>query len=580
MFDQVPSNMQTSSSSPSSSHSSSEMYYTNVLFGHPLFAPSVLIRRNNENDGPAQPPTAQSERASPINDDFIELDVVSDSAPTLSGDEADQLNISSKQTPSSAVNSTLNSGNQMNLSQEKIITESAVDESPAVSSEPIQPPKLNSTRSPSPDCLIPQSSFFPASGSRSSCCDVFLMSEHDISPGNSITSTVVNLLRGCNLLDSHSLEDLCDYLPILRHKYPPLTSNLLTVPVLQTPTPSTLTSRRQQIQKKSSSLPSRLASDDSDSPSGTGTSGEPNQTSPTYGGRMVDYLLTCSRLGSTSLADFRPLTRAHHTVEGEERSQPLLPLDWRRGRSDGLVCVAGASRSLASRVMGRFITDVGANASPENLGQWLAGWIRTGAVIFFAQLDTPSRVGETGRCQNITNACCELTWRHRLVFGVTDYSYVHLSNPIEIIHVRSLMTALHTKTTICVPKSDLLKLWNSDKAMLRGSFDENPAKSDQDLSLITLHSDPRWCQLNILGQVIAILRERDWCMERRAQGQTSVEASTSNGNQVSLSQENLRCEPHLVVPCDQRPGFSLFLPRNASLDKPLKRPMTPQPMYS
>lgn len=135
---------------------------------------------------------------------------------------------------------------------------------------------------------------------------------------------------------------------------------------------------------------------------------------------MVDYLLSCSHLGSTSLADFRPLPRAYNVVEGEERSQPLLPLDWRRGRSDGLVCVAGASRSLASRVMGRFITDIGDSGSPEHLGYWLAGWIRTGAVIFFAQLDTPSRVGAS-RCQNGTNACCELTWRHRLVFGVTDY---------------------------------------------------------------------------------------------------------------------------------------------------------------
>lgn len=93
MFDQVPSNMQTSSSSPSSSHSSSEMYYTNVLFGHPLFAPSVLIRRSNENDSHTRPSTTQSERTSPLNDDFIDLDVVSDSAPTLSGDEADQPNI-------------------------------------------------------------------------------------------------------------------------------------------------------------------------------------------------------------------------------------------------------------------------------------------------------------------------------------------------------------------------------------------------------------------------------------------------------------------------------------------------------
>ncbi|KAM3175822.1 hypothetical protein ACTXT7_007763 [Hymenolepis weldensis] len=566
MFDQVQDNMRTSSSSPpNSSHPSSDMYYTNVLFGHPLFAPSVLIRSNNEIGSQAQPPTTRNEGTSSLNDDFIDLDVVSDSAATLSGDETDNHN-SNSSPPASSSNlsnrlsfsenpplstslpkSSLQqssidmvaslpsrSDNQSNIPQTK--TESQDLEQPSSSLEQFRPSTVGLDES-SP---IPQSS---SNYSSSSSCDVFLMPDHEIAQGNSITSTVVNLLRGCNLLDSHSLEDLCNYLPILRHKYPPLTSNL---PPHSTPS-STSHARRQQIQKKSSSLPSRLATScDSDS----APTGEvpPRSTQSIHGGRMVDYLLTCSSLGSTSISDF------HHVVGGEggekSRKRVRLPLDWRRGRSDGLVGIAGASRSLASRVRGQFVTDVvGENGDAERLGHWLSSWIRSGAVIFFAQLDTPG-------------------------------TYVHLSNPIEKIHVRSLLAAFNTKTTICVPKSDLLNLWRSDEAVEQDSFGETPAKSDQDLSLLAFNSDPRWCQFNILGQVIATLRERDWGIEGQSQGQNSMEPSTSNGFQGSVYQENLKCEPHLIVPCDQRPGFSLFLPRNPSLDKPLKRRLTPQPLYS
>ena len=65
------------------------MYYTNVFFGHPFFAPSALIRRNDENATILPQPVNQTEGLSTLNDDFIELDVRSESAHTISGDEAD-----------------------------------------------------------------------------------------------------------------------------------------------------------------------------------------------------------------------------------------------------------------------------------------------------------------------------------------------------------------------------------------------------------------------------------------------------------------------------------------------------------
>ncbi|VDO03975.1 unnamed protein product [Rodentolepis nana] len=597
MLDPVDNMRSSSPPPPDSTHPSSEMYYTNVLFGHPLFAPSVLLRRNSENGSQAPPPTTHNELTSSLNDDFIELDVASGSITNLSDHGTDDhnsinsLHVSSPNLvnrPSSESSHISPSSSGLILEQPPIFMadvlpnqsdnhsnipqikpESPGVDQPSSSSEQFLPSSTGVDES-----SIPQSSSIYSLPSSS---DAFLMSEHEIAQGNSITSTV----RGCDLLDSHSLEDLCNYLPILCHKYPPLTSDL---PPHSTPS-STSHARRQQIQKKSSSLPSRLTASSDDESASIGDEAPPRCIQSIHGGRMVDYLLTCSRLGSTSISDF-------HNIVGEGDKDPRkrvrLPLDWRRGRSDGLVSIVGASRSLASRVTGRFVTDVfEENGDAEHLGHWLSSWIQSGAVIFFAQLDTPDcrSGGKMTGCHNQTNSCCELIWRHRLVYGVTNNTFVHLSNPIEKLHVRSLMAAFNTKTTICVPKSDLLNLWRSDEMLKQGYLNGTPTRSDQDLSLLAVHSDPRWCQFNILGkrstdkllerQVIATLRECDWGMERQSLGQNSMEPSTSNGLQETIYQENLRCEPHLVIPCDQRPGFSLFLPRSASLDKPLEGRLTP-----
>ncbi|KAL5106148.1 hypothetical protein TcWFU_003645 [Taenia crassiceps] len=622
MLDEVSSAMQ-ASSSPSSDHSSTDMYYTNVLFGHPLFAPSALVRRSSQNGSQTEQPISPSDGLLAFSEDFIEVDVHSDSAPTSSdAGSDDHILVDTPPTSSSLdvqdgfadsqpatafvpiANPQQNTDAADNLISSSIplqteigllgpnCVENPLSDNPQASSssslEELLPRKSdrNGSNSSLPAYTVFQSSYFPATDEHSSDCDVFLMHEHDIAPGNSMTSTVVNLLRGCNLLDSHTLEDLCNYLPILRRKYPPLTSNLTVPPQPPSNTPPP-NERRQQVQKTFSLL-SRMPCSSS--------GGATLSLAPLVpcGGRLVDYLLTCSRLGSTALADFLPLEGG---ISSTDRSH-LLPLDWRRGRSDGLVCLATASRSVGLRVVGRFVADWQSYASPslrartDSLGRWLAEWIRAGAVVFFAQLDSPQRDSRSSsvRCQSTSNSnsgCCELTWRHRLVYGVTGYSYIHLSNPIETVHVRSLKAALNVETTICVPKTDLLKLWTSDGALSQDSCDSHSFRTDQDLSLLAQHEDPRWRHLNILGQVISTLRDRDNYAERHAQDQKSsldgVTDGNGNGNASSRNdpfQDNLRSEPHLIVPCVQKPGFSLFIPRNTTLDDPLVRSLTNQLLYT
>lgn len=89
MLNEVKSAMQASSSSPSSDHSSTDMYYTNVLFGHPLLAPSALVRRSSQSGDQTEQPITPSDGPLAFSEDFIELDVRSDSAPTSSDADSD-----------------------------------------------------------------------------------------------------------------------------------------------------------------------------------------------------------------------------------------------------------------------------------------------------------------------------------------------------------------------------------------------------------------------------------------------------------------------------------------------------------
>lgn len=145
------------------------------------------------------------------------------------------------------------------------------------------------------------------------------------------------------------------------------------------------------------------------------------------GGDLVDYLLTCSRLGSTTLADFL-------SPAGSAVSTPELPLDWRRGRSDGMVCLVTTSPTLGPLLSGRFVPQGSAGCSfaqsPADLMRWLAHQLTVGAVVMVALLNRSSGISSSPplSCHanaggllgcGATNRCCELLWRHRMVFGVS-----------------------------------------------------------------------------------------------------------------------------------------------------------------
>ncbi|BHF74602.1 hypothetical protein SprV_0501768800 [Sparganum proliferum] len=416
------------------------------------------------------------------------------------------------------------------------------------------------------------------------CMDVQLMPLSDVASGSSMTCTLVNLLRGLSLVDRYTLEDLCDYLPARKHRCPPRRRQRPqqyrpvsveegfpkidpTSPLSPPPSPPSSCSSSSAVsislhkraadaalRKKSTSLPSRIPH----------SAGKPTDS----GGCLVNYLLTCSRLGSNAISDFLPTdsdpclycnangvgagvldheVAASNCYQGvlrcpaclavtdEVDSPPchLLASDWRRGRSDGLVCVvagcdaavciSGAtaaaaaglhlSPSLSSTdlavssgcacgissssrppkprlsclIAGRFLP--GANSwrgiwptttassqfrsgtAKADIVTWISVWIQAGGVLFFTQLDDSS--SSSGGRDFTEKAVHELCWRHRLVLGVSGGKHIHLSNPLEVVSASWILSYLAKLTKLSIQKSDVMQLWRLDANFANPNFTAN-----------------------------------------------------------------------------------------------------------
>lgn len=77
-----------------------------------------------------------------------------------------------------------------------------------------------------------------------------------------------------------------------------------------------------------------------------------------------------------------------------------------------------------------------------------------------------------------------------------------------------------------------------------------------DFSPLACQLDPRWNELNVLGQVLQTLRDLGSVCSVRGPGQT-----TSSGMAGNCSLERSSLSSSIVIPCAQSPGFSLFVPK-------------------
>ncbi|KAG7201920.1 hypothetical protein KM043_004630 [Ampulex compressa] len=146
-----------------------------------------------------------------------------------------------------------------------------------------------------------------------------------------------------------------------------------------------------------------------------------------------------------------------------------------------------------------------------SLSHWLHYWISKGAVPI-ATLN----LQHCGEGSDIPDA-----WHHQMIFGVGQ-SGIYLTNPLECLPEQVVWHLLVSPSILLVRRADVLAHWNSNT----------------DLTPLTL-MDQKWRKLNVLGQVVNMVRE---AMSQKQQGNTTSTGTT-----------------HIRIPASYQAGITLVM---------------------
>ncbi|XP_052233589.1 uncharacterized protein LOC127846407 isoform X1 [Dreissena polymorpha] len=191
--------------------------------------------------------------------------------------------------------------------------------------------------------------------------------------------------------------------------------------------------------------------------------------------------------------------------------------------------IEGITRVTRGAIRGRFF-----HFYPQrdvDLLKWLGHWIKMGAVpLATLNLQKGVKPGWT-----IPDA-----WHHQMVYGVSSKG-VYLTNPLEIVPESVIMEQLTSDSVLLVRRQDVVTRFR----------DWCP------LNEIIQQRDPRWCTLNVLGQVVHMLREQ--CMP---------------ADQLL----SMKCQltSHIQIPAAYKAGISLFMRANSdNIDDLMNAPELP-----
>ncbi|KAK7504557.1 hypothetical protein BaRGS_00004043 [Batillaria attramentaria] len=182
--------------------------------------------------------------------------------------------------------------------------------------------------------------------------------------------------------------------------------------------------------------------------------------------------------------------------------------------------LAGVERLTKGELRGRFFPfwpprDV-------QLLSWISLWMKKGAVPI-ATLNLQLGVKQ----QQVPDA-----WHHQMVYGVGPRG-VYLTNPLEIVPEETMMEQLTSDSVLLVRRQDVVSRFQ-------------PTAS---LAPLMRHQDPRWCTMNVLGQVVNVLREH---------------------NMPSVPGYRAQVTSHVRIPAVYRAGVTLFVRHNTEEWKALR----------
>ena len=160
-----------------------------------------------------------------------------------------------------------------------------------------------------------------------------------------------------------------------------------------------------------------------------------------------------------------------------------------------------------------------------HLSSWLQHWLRRGAV--------PILTINPQRAALRPGQATPDAWHHQMVFGVGPAG-IYLTNPLMSSTEAALMPQLCSPSVLLVRRSDVLLRF----------------RPSDELAALASHPDPRWDRLNVLGQVVNVLREE--AVRRESGGAASGGAA---GTAVPV--------PHVSVPAEYRSGVTLLLRRSS-----------------
>ena len=185
-----------------------------------------------------------------------------------------------------------------------------------------------------------------------------------------------------------------------------------------------------------------------------------------------------------------------------------------------------------------------------SLSHWLAHWLNKGAI----PVATLNRQLALLPGQNIPDA-----WHHQMIFGVSPNG-VFLTNPLENVREHTISQQLCSNSELLVRRSDIVSRWHPTC----------------DLQILAeIETDERWDQLNVLGQVISVLREEHLrpasigagsaaaASSPVGSGQPTAAVSPSTGPGGTASSNPVQ-RTHVRIPAMYESGITLFVDASIS----------------
>ena len=155
------------------------------------------------------------------------------------------------------------------------------------------------------------------------------------------------------------------------------------------------------------------------------------------------------------------------------------------------------------------------------IAAWLARWITAGCVPILT-LNVQRSVQRPGDL--VADA-----WHHQMVWGVSGQE-VYLANPLEVTQERHLLPQLDSASELLIRRGDVVERFTNTTDIMELNY-----------------LGPRWRELNVLGQVVNVLRE-----ERSMKREVVAAQDNSSHEPVMVM------TPHVKIPASYTAGITLF----------------------